>query len=257
MRRRRPVRAVKESAQGVLSGTRRLKQFGIRDLAVTREAVVNQKPISIKDRLKTVHRILNALPHAVRVGAMVCASSATVLFVVAVTISNVIVHQGYETVSLAKPAAVGRTVRPHQVARFGGKVSHAFGIRSDVAVEFADWILEASERQGLKPELLASLVLTESTFRKDVRSNVGAIGPTQIRPDYWGGFCGDSELTDPEQNVYCGAQVLSHMLERCSGDHACALSAYNVGPYAKRDRAAKRYVAKIDRYLNSLENTPL
>ena len=109
----------------------------------------------------------------------------------------------------------------------------------------------------IAPELLASLVVTESSFRKSVRSNVGAVGPTQVRPDYWGNFCGASDLTDPEQNVYCGAQVLSHLLERCDGDQACALAAYNVGPYAKREAAARRYLNKIDRYLTTLENAAL
>ena len=177
------------------------------------------------------------------------------LTIVSLAVSHVVAPQGFETVSMAKPAAVIRTIRQHDVAQFGSKVSNAFGIKDQVAHEFADWILEASERQGLSPELLASLVVTESSFRKYARSNVGAVGPTQVRPDYWGTFCGaKDDLTDPEQNIYCGAQVLSHLFERCEGDRSCALAAYNVGPYAKREAAAKRYVAKIDRYLLSLEN---
>lgn len=176
------------------------------------------------------------------------------LIIVSFAASNVVAPQGFETVAMAKPAAVIRTIRQHDVAQFGSKVSNAFGIKNQVAHEFADWILEASERQELTPELLASLVVTESSFRKHARSNVGAVGPTQVRPDYWGSFCGAKDLTDPEQNVYCGAQVLSHLFERCDGDRSCALAAYNVGPYAKREAAAKRYVAKIDRYLLSLAN---
>ena len=173
------------------------------------------------------------------------------------TISNVVVHQGYETVALATPAADGRLIRQAEVTQFGNRVSSAFGIQSQVATEFADWILEASERQQLPPELLASLVVTESSFRKSARSHVGAIGPAQVRPEYWSDFCGTQDLHDPEQNVYCGAQVLSHLMERCDGDKACALAAYNVGPYARRENAAKRYVKKIDRYLSSFENQQL
>lgn len=187
----------------------------------------------------------------VRVGVLVGVGVAVSL-VVSLAVYNVVVHQGYETIAFAKPATVIRTIRQHDVAQFGSRVSNAFGIEGQVANEFADWILEASERQGITPELLASLVVTESSFRKHARSNVGAIGPTQIRPDYWGNFCGTKDLTDPEQNIYCGAQVLSHLLERCEGDQSCALSAYNVGLYAKHGGAAKRYVAKIDRYLSTL-----
>ena len=149
------------------------------------------------------------------------------LVVVSLAVANVVAPQGYQTVAFAKPAAMIRTIRQNDVHQFGSKVSSAFGIKNEVATEFADWILEASERQDITPELLASLVITESSFRKHARSNVGAVGPTQVRPDYWGNFCGAKDLTDPEQNIYCGAQVLGYLLERCEGDQDCALAAYN------------------------------
>jgi len=175
------------------------------------------------------------------------------LSILSFSIGNVMVHQGFETIALAKPAAMSRVVRQSEVIQFGSKVSRAFGIDHGVATEFSNWILEASERQLISPELLASLVVTESSFRKTARSNVGAVGPTQVRPDYWGNFCGAADLLDPEENVYCGAQVLSYLLERCNGDRACALGAYNVGPYVNREGAARRYVTKVDRYLASFE----
>lgn len=169
------------------------------------------------------------------------------------TVTYVVAPQGYEPYVLAKPVLVHRVIRQAEVDRFGDQVSVAFGINETVAAEFADWIIEASERQDIAPELLASLVLTESSFRKQVRSNVGAVGPAQVRPDYWSSFCGAEDLNDPEQNIYCGAQILGYLLERCSGDRACALAAYNVGPYADRAGAAKRYVTKVDRYQDHLE----
>ena len=180
------------------------------------------------------------------------------LMLTSFVIGNVLVKPGYERIAFAKPAAQTRVVRRQlEVAHFGNKVSDAFGIHDSVAHEFADWILEASERQQIPPELLASLVVTESSFRKGVRSHVGAIGPAQVRPEFWGKFCGNQDLTDPAENVYCGAQVLSYYFDRCGGDRVCALSAYNVGPYAKREHAAKRYVNKIDGYLSSLHDTAL
>ncbi len=185
---------------------------------------------------------------------------ASVVFVLAflsLAVSNVIAPQGTEYYAMAKPVANHRVIRQTEVIQFGQQVSSAWGIRRETAAEFADWILEASERQGIEPELLASLVKTESSFRKHVRSHVGAIGPAQVRPEFWSAFCGTSELDDPEQNIYCGAQVLAHLMERCEGDRVCALRAYNVGPYSKRDGAARRYVSKVDRYLSSLQEAAL
>lgn len=160
------------------------------------------------------------------------------------------------TIAFAKPFA-GQLAYDQEVANLGGRISSAFGIRQTVAEEFSYWLVEASERQGISPDVLASLVLTESSFRKNVRSAVGAVGPAQVRPDYWAAFCGQDHLDDPEQNVYCGAQVLGHLLERCTGDMICALGSYNVGPNATRGRAAARYVAKIDLHLERLGNQSL
>lgn len=229
---------------------------------MTQQADSTPERISIRDRL---HRSLNRLarrptiqligqlPRGLLAGFGTFAALTFVLMSVSFAVGNVVAHQGYEKIAFATPAASGRLIRQAEVAQFGSRVSNAFGIRSSVATEFADWILEASERQNIAPELLASLVITESSFRKTARSNVGAVGPTQVRPDYWGKFCGASDLTDPEQNVYCGAQVLSHLLERCEGDRDCALAAYNVGPYASKMAAAQRYVNKVDKYLSTFD----
>ena len=162
----------------------------------------------------------------------------------------------HRVVAFAKPK-IGQLSYDVEVANLGGRISSAFGIQRVKAEEFSHWFIEASQRQGISPDVLASLVLTESSFRKNVRSPVGAVGPAQVRPDYWAAFCGQDHLNDPEQNVYCGAQVLGHLLERCAGDLACALGSYNVGPNARKGRAAARYVAKIDLHLERLEQQAL
>lgn len=169
---------------------------------------------------------------------------------------NVFAPQGYERIAFAIPAAEHDAVPwKAQVEDFGARVSQAFGIRRSTANEFASWILEASRRQHLEPELLASLVHTESTFRKEALSSVGAVGPAQVRPNFWSGFCGSSNLHDPAENIYCGAQVLSHLRDRCGND-LCALKAYNIGMYSQRAQAAARYVAKIDWARNRLRGGP-
>ena len=236
-----------------------------RDLFMTLERSEQFDAVIVADRLHSVKsaiansafgRACVKVPKAVYLSLAGFAGTVATLGLISFSVGNVIAHQGYERIAFATPAASSRLIRQNEVAHFGNRVRDAFGIQDSVANEFADWILEASERQGIKPELLASLVVTESSFRKTAQSNVGAIGPAQVRPEYWGEFCGArGQLHDPEQNVYCGAQVLSHMLDRCEGDMNCALAAYNVGPHARdhRNEAANRYVKKIDRYLTSLE----
>ena len=189
-----------------------------------------------------MHQLWKQLPFLFKLqGLLLVTAGFSTLLVV-----NVFAHQGYERVAFAIPAAEYRSVPwQSEVDAFGARVSQAFGVRRSTANEFANWILEASLRQDIDPELLASLVHTESTFRKEALSAVGAIGPAQVRPHYWSGFCGSSNLHDPAENIYCGAQVLSHLRDRCGND-ICALRAYNIGMYSNEVQAAQRYVAKID-----------
>lgn len=179
------------------------------------------------------------------------------VMLVTAVVSSLYGPHGVERVAFAIPAAE-HPIRTWQseVDDYGQRVSQAFGLRRETANEFASWILEASMRHHLEPDLLASLVHTESTFRKQAVSSVGAVGPAQVRPHFWSAFCGSSDLLDPAENIYCGAQVLSHLRDRC-GDEVCALEAYNIGIYSQREQAARRYVAKIDWARNQLHNLSL
>lgn len=158
---------------------------------------------------------------------------------------------------------------------FAEKIQLAFGVSAPRAIEFSGWILEGALQQDLPPELLASLVFAESSFRKAVQSTMGAIGPAQIRSNYWQSFCGGN-LNDPEQNIHCGAQILSRFRDQCgdvSGvpgyshfsssvrDHFCALKSYNVGPSKRGSalwhNAGMRYLDKIERGVSQLQNVQL
>ena len=143
-----------------------------------------------------------------------------------------------------------------EVEVFALRITQGYGIRHDVAMEFSPWILEAAKRQQLEPELLAGLVITESSFRKNVTSSVGAIGPAQVRPELWSQFCGTGELSDPAENIYCGAQILAYYKDRC-GAEDCALQAYNIGPYSRKVKAGQRYVTKVGRWRDALVNIRL
>ncbi len=140
-----------------------------------------------------------------------------------------------------------------EVAAFAQRLADAFELEPARAHQFSGWILEAAARQSLPPELVASLIAIESEFRLDARSAFGAIGPAQVVPRYWTGFCGGADLQLPEENVYCGAQILAHYMERC-GNFTCALEMYNVGPKNARKAAyagaRERYIAKVNRSLD-------
>ncbi|MEE4300859.1 MAG: lytic transglycosylase domain-containing protein [Pseudomonadales bacterium] len=159
--------------------------------------------------------------------------------------------------TLALPSIEVRSPWRQEVEAFSLRLERGFGLEAERADSFAAWILEASARQALPPELIASLIYTESTFRTRVRSWSGAVGPAQVKPRFWTRFCGGVDLTDPEQNVYCGAQIIAHYSEQC-GDVECAFRLYNVGPSNVRDpyylERSHLYLTKIEDGRSRLEN---
>ena len=194
----------------------------------------------------------------IRVALLLLAAACA--FAVAGTPTRVDRDRVLVPISLPQPAS--RATWTEERDAFAAHLAQAFRLKSSVADEFAGWILEASTRQALAPELLASLVMTESSFRKDVRSAMGAVGPGQIRPDLWGAWCGVN-LADPEENIDCAARILAHYVDICAQRvteaEACALRSYNVGYRNRNNRyfaaAADRYLAKIQRYLADYRST--
>jgi soluble lytic murein transglycosylase-like protein len=210
------------------------------------------------------HGVLRGNAERLARGAAVLRAQAWLLAGAALTCTAVLVlagDRGLEREPFAVPAAAeARSPWPVEVNQFAARVHKAFGIRRTVANEFSGWILEASRRQDLPPELLASLVFTESSFRKDVISDMGAIGPAQVKP-YWAQFCGSTNLADPAENIYCGAQILSYYRDRCGSDE-CALSAYNVGLKNERSdeyyqQLGRVYARKVDSHIERFDNTVL
>ncbi len=198
-------------------------------------------------------RALDALP-----GSLLPWLAGLVLaFVVALVTAQLATAGRPVTVQLPLPEADTRPTWGTELETFAQRLHSVFGVHPATAREFSGWILEASARQELPPTLVASLIYTESSFRKRARSWAGAIGPAQVKPGIWGGFCGGADLSDPETNVHCGARVLAHYLDLC-GDFACAVRLYNVGPGNIRHphyrRAGDRYHAKIDRHRSRLES---
>ncbi len=200
---------------------------------------------------------LNGIPVLIRAQAAMLAFASVACTAVVLLAGD----RGVERTPFAIPAAVtAQTPWTDEVSRFAQRLHKALGIRRTTATEFSGWILEASKRQGLSPELLASVVFIESSFRKEVTSDMGAIGPAQVKP-YWGLFCGSANLADPAENIYCGAQILAHYRDLC-GSEQCALSAYNVGMKNQREdvyfqELGMRYARAIDRHVSRFAKTVL
>jgi soluble lytic murein transglycosylase len=88
----------------------------------------------------------------------------------------------------------------------------------------------------LDPALLAAVIYQESKFEVDARSDAGAVGLMQLRPETAKGIAARTggvrfrvdDLLDPEINVRYGSWYLRHLLNKY-GTEEQALTAYNGG----------------------------
>lgn len=117
-----------------------------------------------------------------------------------------------------------------------------FADRYNVTRTLARSIVDASERQGLDPELAFRLIRVESVFDPKAVSRGGALGLTQVMP----GTARDldptvrtrAQLLDPETNMRVGFGLLRDMINRYEGDVRLGVLAYNRGEVAV-DRAVR------------------
>jgi hypothetical protein len=149
-----------------------------------------------------------------------------------------------------------------EVRAFSYMLEHAYGINSEQSVKYSEWILLTNLYTGAPELFLAGLIMTESTFRDNVKSSSGAIGPGQIKPSIWGDFC-NKNVYNPYENVECSGLIIMHYYEKCSADWICAFKNYNVGPGNLKKNTAyyrgagQRYTRKIDNHVKMLVNASL
>lgn len=135
----------------------------------------------------------------------------------------------------------------------------------------SDLIYHESVRYGYDPELIVSVILTESSFYNRAVSRKGAIGLMQINPVTGQELAGMSQtpfrsakaLYDPHLNIKLGVQYLA-LLHQRFGDLGLALAAYNYGPTRVADwmdrgeRLPPGYTQKIlRRYKQLLHEDPI
>jgi len=88
---------------------------------------------------------------------------------------------------------------------------------------------EAAQVYGVSADLVLAVIQTESGFRPEAVSPVGAQGPMQLMPTTSKAL-GIEDPQDARQNIFGGTRYLSKLLDRFNGNVALALASYNAGP---------------------------
>jgi soluble lytic murein transglycosylase len=125
-------------------------------------------------------------------------------------------------------------------------------LRSKYRLAYEEEILASAEEFDLDPYLVCGVIFTESAFRPEAKSGVGALGLMQLMP-----ATGLEEaellkiegvtevrLTEPALNIRLGCNYLRKLLDEF-GTESVALAAYNAGPGRTR-QWLKEYGTKED-----------
>lgn len=139
------------------------------------------------------------------------------------------------------PKDVNRPARPYFDSLGGERLSYE---------KLKDVVDAAAARAGLPVALIDAVIRTESGYRSQAISRVGAMGLMQLMPATARSL-GVTDPFDPRQNVMGGAMYLRRMYDRF-GSMPLAIAAYNAGPgsVAKHGgippfKETRRYVATV------------
>lgn len=120
-------------------------------------------------------------------------------------------------------------------------------------------IEQESKKQGLDPDLIRSVIQTESEFNPNAVSDKGAIGLMQLMPDTAAELNVDPE--QPRQNIEGGVKYLAQQVDEFD-DLEKALAAYNAGPGTVRQydgvppyRETQDYVKQVVDTFRNLKRT--
>ncbi|MCM3626479.1 lytic transglycosylase domain-containing protein [Paenibacillus glycanilyticus] len=116
--------------------------------------------------------------------------------------------------------------------------------------DYDAFITNAAAKYGIDPELIRGVIRTESGFKSDAVSSVGAKGLMQLM-DATARSLGVTNSLDPQQNIDGGSKYLSYLLGKYNGNEQVALAAYNAGP-GRVDRLGISTDSELQANLNKL-----
>jgi soluble lytic murein transglycosylase-like protein len=110
---------------------------------------------------------------------------------------------------------------------------HGYSTQYQIPADLAASIYDIALSEGIEPALAFRLVKVESNFKQTARSNMAAIGYTQLRlatARYYQPGITEAELANRDVNLRIGFRFLKDLLERFDNNLNHALLAYNRGP---------------------------
>ena len=128
-------------------------------------------------------------------------------------------------VASAQPPAAPRPSAAPALPMAAGTALEGFST-GDAKVD--SFITDSSNRHGVDPLLIYSIMHRESSFKRFALSNKGARGLMQLMPAT-AARLGVRDIFDPQQNIEGGVKYMRFLLNLFEGDVRLALAGYNAG----------------------------
>jgi len=126
--------------------------------------------------------------------------------------------------------------------------------------EFAHYLIDAGEKNGVDPWLLAAMAFRESGMNPFAVGAVGELGILQLHPknpraktvrfvrdQFYRQRCRKELGACQREVVDRAAEIMARSMEKCGGDLNLALGAYNTGKCGGNQKYADRILVERDR----------
>jgi hypothetical protein len=121
------------------------------------------------------------------------------------------------------------------------------------AAELDKLVLENSQQQGVKEDLIRGVIAEESGARPCAVSWKGAQGLMQLMPATAEQF-GVKDPFDPHQNVEAGTKLLKQLLTKYKDDVSLTLAAYNAGEGRVDKDGGIPQIPETQKYVTDIES---
>jgi len=155
---------------------------------------------------------------------------------------------------LASSPVRTRNNRPQtQSAKAGSAVAKPTAAMPGRAAQFGPIIDKYATQFRLDPDLVRSVIATESGFYERAVSSKGAMGLMQLMPST-AAQLGVRDPFDPEQNIRGGTKHLRFLMDTFNNDLPLSLAAYNAGENLVQRLGRVPDIAETHNYVRSITN---
>lgn len=132
-------------------------------------------------------------------------------------------------------------------------ISNTYKLELEQAKDIVSKSFEESEKHDVEPLLLLAIINIESKFKQKAQSNMGAVGLTQVMPQYHQTKVKELkkdklDIWSIEGNIRVGVQILKEYIQASDGDIPNALQRYN-GSFSDPSKGYSRKVLATMRKL--------